>query len=56
MLESRNRANAGPTAPAHGLCLQWVRYPAHLLSPESSAVDRSTTACLETDAPVEAAT
>lgn len=28
ILASRQRANAGPTAPPHGLCLQWVRYPA----------------------------
>jgi len=26
ILGSRDRANAGPTAPARGLCLQWVRY------------------------------
>ncbi len=26
ILESRDRSNAGPTAPARGLCLQWVRY------------------------------
>jgi tRNA pseudouridine38-40 synthase len=26
ILESRNRSQAGPTAPARGLCLQWVRY------------------------------
>lgn len=33
LLESRDRRRAGPTAPAHGLCLQWVRYPTHLLHP-----------------------
>jgi tRNA U38,U39,U40 pseudouridine synthase TruA len=33
ILESGNRANAGPTVPARGLCLQWVRYPSELLSP-----------------------
>jgi tRNA pseudouridine38-40 synthase len=27
ILESRERARAGPTAPAHGLCLERVRYP-----------------------------
>jgi len=26
ILESRSRARAGPTAPAYGLCLEWVRY------------------------------
>jgi tRNA pseudouridine38-40 synthase len=26
IIESRDRADAGPTAPARGLCLQWVRY------------------------------
>lgn len=30
ILASRDRGRAGPTAPAHGLCLQWVRYPAHV--------------------------
>ncbi len=33
ILESKKRANAGATAPARGLCLRWVRYPAHLLRP-----------------------
>jgi tRNA pseudouridine38-40 synthase len=27
LLEKRDRAHAGPTAPAHGLCLQSVEYP-----------------------------
>ncbi|RME39242.1 MAG: tRNA pseudouridine(38-40) synthase TruA [Planctomycetota bacterium] len=31
ILASRDRANAGPTAPARGLCLRWVRYPPELL-------------------------
>lgn len=26
ILEKRDRSLAGPTAPPHGLCLQWVRY------------------------------
>jgi tRNA pseudouridine38-40 synthase len=26
ILESRDRSSAGPTAPARGLCLRWVRY------------------------------
>jgi len=33
ILDGRDRAKAGPTAPARGLCLQWVRYPPHLLAP-----------------------
>jgi tRNA pseudouridine38-40 synthase len=37
ILESKDRSQAGPTSPAQGLCLQWVRYPAHLLR----APDRS---------------
>jgi tRNA pseudouridine38-40 synthase len=27
ILASGDRANAGPTAPPQGLCLQWIRYP-----------------------------
>jgi len=34
ILESRDRKEAGPTAPAHGLCLQWVCYPPELLVPD----------------------
>lgn len=33
ILDSGQRAEAGPTAPARGLCLQWVRYPPNLLRP-----------------------
>ncbi len=33
ILEARDRGKGGPTCPAHGLCLQWVRYPDRLLSP-----------------------
>ena len=33
ILKSADRANAGPTVPARGLCLQWVKYPPELLSP-----------------------
>lgn len=33
ILASRDRTRAGPTAPAHGLCLQCVRYPEHLMQP-----------------------
>jgi len=31
ILQSRDRGMAGDTARPHGLCLQWVRYPAGLL-------------------------
>lgn len=37
-LASRDRAQAGPTAPARGLCIQWVRYKPHLLVSEVPAV------------------
>lgn len=36
IIAGRDRRQAGPTAPARGLCLQWVRYPAHLLRPALS--------------------
>ncbi len=40
-LASRDRAQSGPTAPARGLCMQWVRYPADLLAhPVLAAVDQ----------------
>ncbi len=38
LLEARNRNLAGPTAPAHGLCLTAVRYPEPLRHPRA-AVD-----------------
>src|SRR3954449_9048709 len=37
LLERRPRADAGPTAPAHGLCLQSVRYQASTASTTSAA-------------------
>lgn len=37
ILESRDRSKAGPTLTGQGLCLQWVRYPHELLSPEPNA-------------------
>jgi tRNA pseudouridine38-40 synthase len=33
ILRARDRARAGPTAPARGLCLQWVRYDIPSLPP-----------------------
>ncbi len=39
MLAGRDRSLAGPTAPAHGLSLQWVRYPAELLCPRTTPVE-----------------
>ena len=40
ILASRERASAGPTAPARGLCLQWVHYdPADLGGPAFARSD-----------------
>ncbi len=39
ILESRERKEAGPTAPARGLCLQWVRYPPELLVPDHPSAE-----------------
>lgn len=36
ILASKDRTRAGPTAPARGLCLMWVRYPPELLQPETA--------------------
>ncbi|MCB9849639.1 MAG: tRNA pseudouridine(38-40) synthase TruA [Phycisphaerales bacterium] len=36
ILASLDRRQAGPTAPAQGLSLQWVRYPPELLQPVES--------------------
>lgn len=35
ILAARDRSKAGPTAPARGLCLQWVRYDIPSLPPPS---------------------
>ena len=44
ILKGRDRSQAGPTAPARGLCLRWVRYPPHLLvAPERSPSDDALT-------------
>ncbi|MCP4249776.1 MAG: tRNA pseudouridine(38-40) synthase TruA [bacterium] len=43
ILAGADRAAAGPTAPARGLCLQWVRYPPVLLNPPTPG-DESTDA------------
>lgn len=49
ILASRDRCRAGPTAPARGLCMQWVRYdlsrpPVHPLPPEAALSDLPTLA------------
>ena len=51
ILESLDRSKAGPTAPAKGLCLQWLRYPAPLLRPPPAASDQTTPSSLAPDAP-----
>lgn len=33
ILDAQDRSRGGPTCPALGLCLQWVRYPDRLLTP-----------------------
>lgn len=35
IIDSRDRSRAGPTMPAHGLCLQWVRYPPEMITIQS---------------------
>lgn len=39
IMASRDRREGGPTAPAKGLSLQWVRLPPHLLVSESAEAD-----------------
>jgi tRNA pseudouridine38-40 synthase len=36
IIASKQRSMAGPTLPAHGLCMWWVRYPEHLLRPAAA--------------------
>jgi tRNA pseudouridine38-40 synthase len=38
IIEQRDRAQAGATAPARGLCLRWVHYPPRLLVPPEPAL------------------
>lgn len=42
ILASGDRSRAGPTAPARGLCLQWVRYPSYALRPPDARNDEPT--------------
>jgi tRNA pseudouridine38-40 synthase len=49
ILASRNRALAGPTAPARGLCLMWVKYPPHLLVPHPVEVSAETSESSQPD-------
>ncbi len=37
IIESKDRNNAGPTISGKGLCLEWVKYPAELLVPDSES-------------------
>ncbi|HWL93713.1 MAG TPA: tRNA pseudouridine synthase A [Phycisphaerae bacterium] len=42
ILDARDRTVAGPTAPARGLCLQWVRYDmANLPPPTAEMLERA---------------
>ncbi len=41
ILASESRINAGPTVPANGLCLRWVRYPPELLRPPGAGLSVS---------------
>ena len=49
ILAGMDRSQAGPTAPANGLCLCWVRYPAHLLTPAAAAQSPPATLSPEND-------
>ncbi len=43
ILASGDRANAGPTAPANGLCMQWVKYVPGMWRPHRRERGDSTT-------------
>ena len=47
ILASGNRSRAGPTAPARGLILQWVRYPSSTLRPPDADHDSEPAALTE---------
>lgn len=57
ILDARDRTTAGPTAPARGLCLRWVKYDLQSLPvPSPSLLEKARsakppvgTACLEVD-------
>ncbi|MFH0982043.1 MAG: tRNA pseudouridine(38-40) synthase TruA [Planctomycetota bacterium] len=51
ILDSRDRKQAGPTAPARGLCLQWVCYPPEVLVPDCEPAPVSADAVPPPDAP-----
>jgi tRNA pseudouridine38-40 synthase len=48
IIASKDRTKAGPTVPARGLCLQWVRYPPELLRPPPAVPSEASNAELET--------
>ncbi len=50
IIASRARCNAGPTAPARGLCLQWVRYPLPSLRRRSARTETPAVSVPEADA------
>lgn len=54
ILASRDRGRAGPTAPAHGLCLQWIRYHPEQLAPDDETTEGARAAGAAVDSPVSA--
>ncbi|MBI4579552.1 MAG: tRNA pseudouridine(38-40) synthase TruA [Planctomycetes bacterium] len=53
ILTSRDRSKAGPTAPARGLCLQWVRYDLTRPVESYARVDRQARSIVEVQAESE---